>query len=95
RDRATGEWIDGHSLFLTVSCWRRLVNGVPSMVPGLSMLAPVAPAGSAPEPPSTASQRRSRIYAVVIFFEILLVLAAVAITWFALYVLYRLVTDES
>lgn len=65
------------------------------MVPGLSMSAPVALAGSAPEPPSTASQRRSRIYAVVIFFEILLALAAVAITWFALYVLYRLVTDES
>ena len=30
RDRATGEWIDGNSLFLTVSCWRRLVAGVAS-----------------------------------------------------------------
>lgn len=48
-----------------------------------------------PEPLSTASSRRARIYPVVIFFEILLVLAAVLITWFALYVLYRLVTDES
>lgn len=30
---------------------------------------------------------------VVIFFEILLVAAAVLITWFALYTIYRLVTD--
>jgi hypothetical protein len=36
-----------------------------------------------------------RIVDVVLFFEILLVLAAVLITWFAVYVLYRLVTDES
>ncbi|ACY23114.1 hypothetical protein Gbro_3940 [Gordonia bronchialis DSM 43247] len=36
-----------------------------------------------------------RIVHVVLFFEILLVLAAVLITWFAVYVLYRLVTDES
>ena len=32
RDRTTGEWIDGNSLFLTVSCWRRLVAGVASAV---------------------------------------------------------------
>jgi len=32
---------------------------------------------------------------VVIFFEALLVLAALLITWFALYTIYRLVTDES
>ncbi|CAM2930235.1 Potassium-transporting ATPase subunit F [Skermania piniformis] len=32
---------------------------------------------------------------MVLVFEILLVLAAVAITWFGLYVVYRLVTDES
>jgi hypothetical protein len=31
---------------------------------------------------------------VVLFFEILLVAAAVVITWFALYALYRLVTDD-
>ncbi|AKE92362.1 membrane protein [Rhodococcus ruber Chol-4] len=31
---------------------------------------------------------------MVIFFEALLVLAAVLITWFAVYVLYRLVTDQ-
>jgi hypothetical protein len=32
---------------------------------------------------------------VVIFFEALLVLATILISWFGLYVLYRLVTDES
>lgn len=32
---------------------------------------------------------------VVLFFEIMLVLATVVISWFALYTLYRLVTDES
>lgn len=32
---------------------------------------------------------------VVIFFELLLVLAALLITWFTLYTIYRLVTDES
>ncbi|SDH27384.1 hypothetical protein SAMN05444695_101624 [Rhodococcus triatomae] len=32
---------------------------------------------------------------VVIFFEVLLVLCALLITWFSLYVVYRLVTDES
>ncbi|MBB3037350.1 hypothetical protein FHU29_001799 [Hoyosella altamirensis] len=31
---------------------------------------------------------------MVIFFEILLVLSSVLITWFAVYVVYRLVTDE-
>lgn len=31
---------------------------------------------------------------MVLFFEILLVAATVLITWFALYTLYRLVTDE-
>jgi hypothetical protein len=32
---------------------------------------------------------------VVLFFEIALVAAVVVITWFALYALYRLITDES
>jgi hypothetical protein len=32
---------------------------------------------------------------VVIFFEVLLVLAAVLITWFTLYTIYRLVADET
>jgi hypothetical protein len=32
---------------------------------------------------------------VVIFFEVLLVLATILIGWFSLYVVYRLVTDES
>ncbi|MEU6563838.1 single-stranded DNA-binding protein [Nocardia nova] len=27
-DRGSGDWVDGGSLFLTVSCWRRLVEGV-------------------------------------------------------------------
>ena len=33
--------------------------------------------------------------AVVLFFEILLVVSVVVITWFALYAVYRLITDES
>jgi hypothetical protein len=32
---------------------------------------------------------------VVLFFEILLVAAVVVTSWFALYTLYRLITDES
>ncbi|VFA88213.1 Uncharacterised protein [Gordonia paraffinivorans] len=32
---------------------------------------------------------------MVLFFEILLIVAAVLITWFGLYTLYRLITDES
>jgi len=32
---------------------------------------------------------------VVLFFEIMLVSATLVITWFALYVLYRQLTDES
>ncbi|MFD4179898.1 single-stranded DNA-binding protein [Rhodococcus sp. NPDC058514] len=28
QDRATGEWTDGGTLYLTVTCWRRLVAGV-------------------------------------------------------------------
>jgi hypothetical protein len=32
---------------------------------------------------------------VVLFYEILLVVCTLVITWFALYALYRLVTDES
>ena len=36
----------------------------------------------------------SRLWPVVLFFEILLVAAVVVITWFALYAVYRLVTDE-
>jgi hypothetical protein len=37
----------------------------------------------------------SKLFLVVIFFEVLLALAAVAIIAFSLYVVYRLVTDES
>jgi hypothetical protein len=32
---------------------------------------------------------------VVLFFEILLVAALIIISWFALYTLYRLITEES
>ena len=32
---------------------------------------------------------------VVLFFEVLLVVSVVVITWFALYAVYRLITDES
>jgi hypothetical protein len=32
---------------------------------------------------------------VVLFYEILLVVCTLVITWFALYTLYRLITDES
>ena len=27
-DKASGEWVDGDRLFVTVTCWRRLANGV-------------------------------------------------------------------
>jgi hypothetical protein len=37
----------------------------------------------------------ARLTVVVLFFEIMLVAAVVVITWFALYALYRLITDES
>jgi hypothetical protein len=36
----------------------------------------------------------TRLDVVVLFFEIMLVAAVVVITWFALYALYRLVTDD-
>ncbi|MDA4106344.1 hypothetical protein MHOL44478_03585 [Mycobacterium holsaticum DSM 44478] len=45
--------------------------------------------------PAQRGYRATRLDAVVLFFEILLVAAVVVITWFALYTLYRLVTDES
>jgi hypothetical protein len=32
---------------------------------------------------------------VVLFYEILLVACTVAITWFALYAVYRLISDDS
>ncbi len=46
-------------------------------------------------PGATPAQRGTRLIAVVLFFEIMLVAAVVVITWFALYALYRLITDES
>lgn len=47
-----------------------------------------------PNAGSTA-RRSHRLDHVVLFFEIMLVLATVVISWFALYALYRLITDES
>jgi hypothetical protein len=41
------------------------------------------------------TRSRNRLAAVVLFFELLLVVTVVVITWFALYALYRLITDES
>ena len=43
----------------------------------------------------TDNRGQTRLAAVVLFFEIMLVAAVVVITWFALYALYRLITDES
>ena len=37
----------------------------------------------------------AKLCVVVIFFEVLLALASVMIAWFSVYVVYRLVTDES
>lgn len=31
-DKRTGEWVDGPALYLTVSCWRRLIDGVAPVV---------------------------------------------------------------
>jgi hypothetical protein len=44
---------------------------------------------------SPGSRRTNRLVPVVLFFEIMLVAAVVVISWFALYTLYRLITDES
>jgi hypothetical protein len=52
-------------------------------------------AADALEPPvASLLPAGSRLDAVVLFFEIMLVAAVVVITWFALYALYRLVTDD-
>jgi hypothetical protein len=44
---------------------------------------------------SVAQGGPARLEDVVLFFEILLVAAVVVITWFALYSLYRLISDDS
>ncbi|BBZ31708.1 hypothetical protein MCNF_03130 [Mycolicibacterium confluentis] len=46
-------------------------------------------------PARLAQTSRTRLTAVVLFFEFMLVAAAAVITWFALYALYRLISDES
>jgi len=46
-------------------------------------------------PPRVVGASAARLADVVLFFEIMLVAAVVVITWFALYALYRLITDES
>ena len=45
-------------------------------------------------PRSRRSCPGTRLIDVVLFFEILLIVAVVVITWFALYTVYRLITDE-
>lgn len=45
--------------------------------------------------PRYAGHRRgTRLTDVVLFFEIMLIVAVVVITWFALYAVYRLITDD-
>jgi hypothetical protein len=51
--------------------------------------------GHRPRVARSGTRPRTRLAAVVLFFEILLVATVVVITWFALYALYRLITDES
>ncbi|MGV0838390.1 hypothetical protein, partial [Mycolicibacterium thermoresistibile] len=46
-------------------------------------------------PGSAAVAPFTRLDAVVLFFEIMLVACVVLVTWFALYALYRLINDES
>jgi hypothetical protein len=46
-------------------------------------------------PQAKDNRGQLNLLAVVLFFEIMLVAAVVVITWFALYALYRLITDES
>jgi hypothetical protein len=46
-------------------------------------------------PPPRRPATAVRLVPVVLFFEIMLVVAVVVISWFALYTLYRLITDES
>ncbi|MCZ4550255.1 single-stranded DNA-binding protein [Gordonia rubripertincta] len=31
-DKRNGEWVDGPTLYLTISCWRKLIDGVVSVV---------------------------------------------------------------
>jgi hypothetical protein len=54
-------------------------------------------AGTATGIPRERGWRRetNRLASVVLFFEIMLVAAVLVISWFALYTLYRLITDES
>jgi hypothetical protein len=45
-------------------------------------------------PDASGHRRGTRLDGVVLFYEIMLVAAVVVITWFALYAVYRLITDE-
>lgn len=58
------------------------------------MVSPKTQAGF-PDRGSPRAPARVKLADVVIFFEVLLALAAVAIIAFSLYVVYRLVSDES
>ena len=44
--------------------------------------------------PDTHRRLSTRLFVVVLLFEIMLVAAVVVITWFALYAVYRLITDD-
>jgi hypothetical protein len=64
----------------------------------VAVAAPSAAFGCRPDaggPALKGRHRAVRLLDVVLFFEILLVAAVLVITWFALYAVYRLVTDES
>ncbi len=50
---------------------------------------------SADRPDANRRAPAVRLVGVVLFYEILLVVCTLVITWFALYALYRLITDES
>ncbi len=53
-----------------------------------------APARRVDPPVAALLPAGPRLISVVLFFEIMLVAAVVIITWFALYAVYRLITDD-
>ena len=56
---------------------------------------PDAPVAAASATLCTVVAQPTKLDAVVLFFEILLVACTVVITWFALYAVYRLISDDS
>ena len=63
--------------------------------PKFDAQAHVRPGSEVRHPQANDNRGQLNLLAVVLFFEIMLVAAVVVITWFALYALYRLITDES